>query len=554
MLRASKGFNTPVRTLGRHEADIVAAAQAGDQDALNDLVTAYLPMVYTLVRRGLVDQADVDDVVQDTMVRAVRDLGSLRTPESFRPWLASIALRQIATQQTRNQSAHERTALLDEETADLIAGGDVQDAAVARLELTRQRRQLVRASQWLDLDDRSVLSLWWLETAGSLTRTELAEALGVSVAHAGVRVQRMRDQLTLCRSITAALDSRPRCPELEEVLIGWDGRPSSVWRKRLGRHVRSCPICGAQERGLLSPEKLLIPFALLPVPLALTAGLAAYLLLAVKAAAGGATATVASGAAAGAGAVSGGAKLGFLGHLTQLASAHPIIASAAAAVVVGGTAFTATTLPSAPPSAGHSFAVARPSPTPTSAPLAGPVHPAHPHSAAVKPTTTQELTPSTPPPSTSPTLTSPAALSLTDASLVSVSGPAGFLRSEGEWTFLNDEKALSDDAARQSATFHVIRGLADKDCFTFRALDGRYLRHASWRLRVMPYEDWDLYRKDATFCVREGVAPGSIMLESFNYPGKYIHRRGDKLWLDDANGSEAFKVESSFRVRSPLAG
>jgi RNA polymerase sigma factor (sigma-70 family) len=541
-----------VRTLGRHEADIVAAAQAGDQDALNDLVTAYLPMVYTLVRRGLVDQVDVDDVVQDTMVRAVRDLGSLRTPESFRPWLASIALRQIATQQTRNQSAHERTALLDEQTADLIAGGDVQDAAVARLELTRQRRQLVRASQWLDPDDRSVLSLWWLESAGSLTRAELAEALGVSIAHAGVRVQRMRDQLALCRSITAALDSRPRCPELEEVLTGWDGRPSSVWRKRLGRHVRSCPICGAQEAELLSPEKLLIPFALLPVPLALTAGLAALLVLAAKAAAGGATATIASGAATGVGAVGGGAKVGVLGHLTQLAATHPLIAGVTAVVVVSGTAITVNTLPSAPPE--HSVVVAaEPTRTRVPGPVVGPATPAPVRQSPRKATSPSPST-TTHRPSATRTTTSALVLSLNDTSLEWISGPAGFLRSEGEWTFLRDEKQLSDDEARQSATFQVMRGLADKDCYTFRALDGRYLRHASFRLRVMPYEDWNLYRADATFCVREGVTPGTIMLQSFNYPGKFIHRRGDKLWLDDADGSDAFRLESSFRVRSPLTG
>jgi alpha-L-arabinofuranosidase B-like protein len=42
------------------------------------------------------------------------------------------------------------------------------------------------------------------------------------------------------------------------------------------------------------------------------------------------------------------------------------------------------------------------------------------------------------------------------------------------------------------------------------------------------------------------------MLRSLNYPNRFIHRRGRELWLDDTDGSEAFKLESSFRVRSAL--
>lgn len=41
------------------------------------------------------------------------------------------------------------------------------------------------------------------------TRAELAAALGTSVAHAGVRVQRMRNQLELSRSLVAALEASP---------------------------------------------------------------------------------------------------------------------------------------------------------------------------------------------------------------------------------------------------------------------------------------------------------------------------------------------------------
>ncbi len=246
------------------ETSLVVAAQAGDPRALDDLAATYLPLVYAIVRRALGELADVDDVVQETMLRALPELRTLRAPECFRPWLATIATRQISTHLHRRQADAERTAPLDEMTDSPDA--DAENLALIHVELSGHRRKTVRASRWLDPDARALLSLWWLETAGRLARAELAAALGTSVAHAGVRVQRMRNQLELSRSLVAALEASPRCPQLTAALGGWDGVPSTLWRKRITRHTRSCADCGRAAGELVPLERLIVALALLPVP------------------------------------------------------------------------------------------------------------------------------------------------------------------------------------------------------------------------------------------------------------------------------------------------
>ena len=72
----------------------VIAARAGDHAAVDRLVAGYLPLVYTIVGRSLEGHADVDDVVQDVMLRVLRNLQDLRDPESFRSWLVAITVRQ----------------------------------------------------------------------------------------------------------------------------------------------------------------------------------------------------------------------------------------------------------------------------------------------------------------------------------------------------------------------------------------------------------------------------------------------------------------------------
>jgi RNA polymerase sigma factor (sigma-70 family) len=247
---------------GADELSLLTAAQAGDRRALAELVTAYLPLVYTIARRGLGCTPEVDDVVQETMLRALRELRSLRAPESFRPWLMTIATRQVSTFLRRRQAVCERTLALDDVVD--TPSADAEELALIRLELSVQRLQVTRASRWLDPDDGLPLALWWLESIGRLTRTELASTLEKSVAHAGVCVQRARGRLEAGRSIVAALDTEPRCIALVETLEGWDGAPGPLWRKRILRHVRSCPTCRHASARLLPAERLFDYLMLIP--------------------------------------------------------------------------------------------------------------------------------------------------------------------------------------------------------------------------------------------------------------------------------------------------
>ncbi|MET0495764.1 MAG: AbfB domain-containing protein, partial [Actinoplanes sp.] len=103
-----------------------------------------------------------------------------------------------------------------------------------------------------------------------------------------------------------------------------------------------------------------------------------------------------------------------------------------------------------------------------------------------------------------------------------------------------------------AVTFTAVKGLADSRCVSFRYADGRFLRHASWRLRLNPDVGTVLFRGDATFCPRPGAVPGSVALESSNYPGWFLRHRGDELWVDQSDGSAAFLADGSFRARPPL--
>ncbi|GAA3803117.1 hypothetical protein GCM10022403_041440 [Streptomyces coacervatus] len=256
----------------RVDTALVVAARGGDRRALDELLARCLPLLYNIVGRALDGHLDVDDAVQETLIRAVDHLGELRDPAAFRSWLVAIAMRQVRDRWRARQA--QPVAYGEGFEASLDAadpGADFVDLTILRLELSDQRRETALATRWLDADDRELLALWWLEAAGELSRAELVGALGLPAGHVSVRVQRLKQQVETARVVVRALAAVPQCAGLGEVAYGWDGRPSSVWRKRFARHTRDCVSCAEYWQGLVPSERLLAGLALVPVPMPLAA-------------------------------------------------------------------------------------------------------------------------------------------------------------------------------------------------------------------------------------------------------------------------------------------
>jgi RNA polymerase sigma factor (sigma-70 family) len=479
---------------------VVAAARAGDRAAMNELIRRHLPMVYHLVRQALGEDPDVDDVVQDILVRAIRQLPGLRSPVSFRSWLTTIAVRQVGSHLAHEEIVARRLLPLEAAADRADAGAEVEGPALLRAELAGQRQQVERATRWMNTDERTVFSLWCLESLGELSRAELAVGLGTSVAHAGVRLQRMREQLEVSRSVVAALEALPGCDALGDVVAEWDATPSPYWRKRIGRHVRTCPVCTRAAGGLLPADRLLAGLAVLPVPAALGAAALVKALLSITAADRGTAAS-------------------WLSRGFHVAAAHPVAATVSAGVLAAGIAV----------------------PVVERTPVVPPVR-----AVAVAPHRLSGTTAPPPRPSTG-------LLTTGKVSLEAAAARGRFVAVSGDYGVLTPVGPASAADARRQATLQAVAGLADSACFSFRGPGGRYLRHSSFRLRLSPADGTVLFRQDATFCARSGFVTGTLSLESVNYPGFFLRDLGDQMWLDKYDGSSASRLDSSFHVRPPLA-
>ena len=246
----------------RSDAELVAAAVGGDRAAFAAIYQRYVDRVHGFAYSFLRSSSDAADATQDTFVRAAEQLGNLRDPSKLRSWLFAIA-RTVCLAAIRRRGRDtpepEMSALAD---AGAAPGPPVPGPATAA-ERSELARLVWDATAALDHRDRLVLELTVRE---GLDGGELADALGVSPAHAHVLAHRARQRVerALGAFLVARLGRRD-CADLARLLTGWDGRFSMVVRKKVARHVDGCETCEDTRARTLSPVALLSAVPLVPM-------------------------------------------------------------------------------------------------------------------------------------------------------------------------------------------------------------------------------------------------------------------------------------------------
>jgi RNA polymerase sigma factor (sigma-70 family) len=238
------------------DGEIVAAIADGEPAGLATAYDRYAPALYAYCRSLLAEPADAADAVTDTFIIAAAKGGGLRQPERFRPWLYAVA-RNESFRRLRAQGLSGPP----DEPGEVIAGPPDPAAGPEREEL---HALVVAALAGLNASDREVIEL---NLRHVLDGQDLADVLGVSHNQAHALVSRARAQFEgSLGALLAARGGRRACPDLEDILAGWDGNLTILLRKRINRHTQNCEVCGDRRRRELSPAMLLSMLPMIAIP------------------------------------------------------------------------------------------------------------------------------------------------------------------------------------------------------------------------------------------------------------------------------------------------
>ncbi len=151
------------------ETALLARVAAGDEQAFRGLVDRHLPTVLAIGRRMLKDDAEAEDVAQETLLRLWRNAAGLELgPHGVRPWLRRV-VSNLSIDRVR---ARRNTTVTDEVPEESEPPSQVRH--LAERELGSRVDTALKA-----LPERQRLALTLFHYEG-MSQIEVGDVLGIS--------------------------------------------------------------------------------------------------------------------------------------------------------------------------------------------------------------------------------------------------------------------------------------------------------------------------------------------------------------------------------------
>ncbi len=204
------GVVAPAHVIVDVDADLVERVQRGDQRAFEMLVVKYRRRIERLIARMVRDTDLVEDIAQETFIRAYRALPKFRGDSAFYTWLYRIAVNTAkkALMQLKRDPLVSETTLAgsgddDDETSRVeneLTDGETPESVLASRQIARTVNDAIEA---LSDDLRQAITLREIE---GLSYEEIAEMMNCPIGTVRSRIFRAREAIS--QRLRPLLDTR----------------------------------------------------------------------------------------------------------------------------------------------------------------------------------------------------------------------------------------------------------------------------------------------------------------------------------------------------------
>jgi RNA polymerase sigma factor (sigma-70 family) len=173
-----------------HEAEVIALAARGDQQAFRQLWEAHHAVAMAAALRLCHQRALAEEITQGAFLLAWRGLPSFQQGYPFRPWLLRILYRHALNVMEKQRLHLRPITLSDFVEAELVQGASLEQSDMQ--EHIAQREEIRQALARLSADQRRVVALRY---GADLTESEIASVLGWPIGTVKSRLNRARERL-----------------------------------------------------------------------------------------------------------------------------------------------------------------------------------------------------------------------------------------------------------------------------------------------------------------------------------------------------------------------
>mgnify|MGYP002622958205 CR=1 FL=1 len=171
------------------DAELVRRVCEGEKAAREEFVRRWSPRVLAVCRARVQHAETAEDIAQETLLRGLTRLNTLREPEKLGAWLRGIALRACLDWISEQSTSR---AHLKELSRSGYPEPLTDDSRLLAPEQNEERKRLRNEIDQLAEELREVVLLYYYDGA---TYQEIAEMIGVSRATVNARLAKARSQL-----------------------------------------------------------------------------------------------------------------------------------------------------------------------------------------------------------------------------------------------------------------------------------------------------------------------------------------------------------------------
>jgi len=179
------------------DQELVERAQKGDKRAFELLVMKYQRKLARLLSRMVRDAAEVEDISQETFIKAYRALPGFRGESAFYTWLYRIAVNTAKNYLVARKRRAPTTTSFDNEEAEGFEEAELlRETATPEAEL--QSKQIARAvNQAVDALPEDLRTAITLREIEGLSYEEIAQMMDCPIGTVRSRIFRAREAIAV---------------------------------------------------------------------------------------------------------------------------------------------------------------------------------------------------------------------------------------------------------------------------------------------------------------------------------------------------------------------
>ena len=173
---------------------LVTRAAGDDQQAWDELIELYAPLVWTICTRYRLSDHDIDDVGQSVWLALVEQLGKLREPTALPGWLATTTKRECLRVVTATRRSQQLGSTVDDAPF-------ADERAIDEEVLSAERNAALRTA-FAELPPHGQHLLAILFSDSPCSYSEISATLGIPIGSIGPQRARCLERLRQSPALT----------------------------------------------------------------------------------------------------------------------------------------------------------------------------------------------------------------------------------------------------------------------------------------------------------------------------------------------------------------